>query len=164
MQRREFFALWKGLLAVAGLLAAAPPAAFWAFQRRQPKNATAIWSDAGSWRDLPDSGWIQKSVTIVRKNLWRQETASAAVYFRKNDDQVEAISPVCPHAGCLVVIADQEFRCPCHKSSFDSDGLQRQGPSPRRLDRLPCKVENGRLKVSYSRFRSGTAERQPLEF
>jgi menaquinol-cytochrome c reductase iron-sulfur subunit len=41
---------------------------------------------------------------------------------------------------------------------FDTEGKVVGGPAPRPLDRLPVKIENGRLMVQYKEFKSGTEE------
>jgi menaquinol-cytochrome c reductase iron-sulfur subunit len=88
-----------------------------------------------------------------------------AAWVRKTEDgQVEALSSVCPHLGCAVDFdaADGEFKCPCHRSSFALDGEKKSGPSKRGLDPLPVQVENGRVKLTFVRYRADIAEREPV--
>ena len=77
--------------------------------------------------------------------------------------EVRALSSVCPHAGCAVGYRDEErcFRCPCHDSAFSLDGARRSGPTPRGLDALDCTVENGRVRLTWKRFRQGVAGKEP---
>ena len=51
----------------------------------------------------------------------------------RRTEGVAAISLVCPHLGCVVQPKDQGFSCPCHGSTFDSQGLVLTGPSPKAL-------------------------------
>jgi Rieske Fe-S protein len=76
---------------------------------------------------------------------------------------VQALSAVCPHLGCAVDFDTQAgvFKCPCHKSAFGLDGAKISGPSKRGLDPLPVRVDDGRVKVTFIRFRSDIAEREP---
>jgi menaquinol-cytochrome c reductase iron-sulfur subunit len=54
------------------------------------------------------------------------------------------------------------YRCPCHKSAFARTGDKQAGPSKRGLDPLPVKVEDGRVKVTFIRFRPDVPERTPV--
>jgi menaquinol-cytochrome c reductase iron-sulfur subunit len=45
---------------------------------------------------------------------------------------------------------------------FDTAGQVLGGPAPRPLDRLPSKMENGRLFVIYKDFKSGVREQTEL--
>jgi len=67
-------------------------------------------------------------------------------------------SPVCTHLGCYYTwnAASGRFECPCHASVFSVDGKVLGGPAPRPLDRLPHKVDNGKLFVRWEEFKSGT--------
>ena len=51
------------------------------------------------------------------------------------------------------------FACPCHTSAFDADGKRKSGPSPRDMDRMATKVEDGVVAVDFRRFRIGVAEK-----
>ena len=65
------------------------------------------------------------------------------------------LSAVCPHLGCSVQwrASKSEFECPCHGASFRPDGARTGGPSPRGMDALETKVQDGRLMVRYQYFR-----------
>src|SRR5258708_2624601 len=51
------------------------------------------------------------------------------------------------------------FYCPCHDSSFDASGTKASGPSPRPLDVLDTRVEDGFVLVRFQRFRQGIPEK-----
>ncbi|WP_432070939.1 FAD-dependent oxidoreductase [Streptomyces sp. AA1529] len=55
---------------------------------------------------------------------------------RTTEGQLRALSPRCPHLGCLVRFNDAEtaWECPCHGSRFATDGSVLQGPATRPLD------------------------------
>jgi menaquinol-cytochrome c reductase iron-sulfur subunit len=76
---------------------------------------------------------------------------------KKDNSDVTAFSPQCTHLGCGYRWDDAErkFKCPCHRSVFDLNGAVLSGPAPRPLDRLPVKIENGRLFVIYKEFKAG---------
>src|SRR5207248_2992677 len=83
-----------------------------------------------------------------------------AVWLRRNPDgSVLALSATCPHLGCGIG-ADGKggFICPCHASHFGADGSNVRGPSPRPMDPLPVKIEDGRVLVQPLRHRRQDAE------
>ncbi|MFI7241958.1 FAD-dependent oxidoreductase [Streptomyces qinglanensis] len=55
---------------------------------------------------------------------------------RTAEGELRALSPRCPHLGCLVRFNDAEtaWECPCHGSRFATDGSVLQGPATRPLD------------------------------
>jgi menaquinol-cytochrome c reductase iron-sulfur subunit len=63
----------------------------------------------------------------------------------------QVLSPICPHEGCEVAWEQNmnRFSCPCHESYFAADGSRISGPSPRGLDPLPARVQDGKLQVQY---------------
>jgi Rieske Fe-S protein len=83
---------------------------------------------------------------------------------RKESGEFSCFSSVCPHLGCAIDYSteDKEYKCPCHKSAFGLDGEKKSGPSKRGLDPLQVKVEDGRVKVTYQRFRADVADREPV--
>jgi menaquinol-cytochrome c reductase iron-sulfur subunit len=84
----------------------------------------------------------------VIEYVWvaKRSAADAVVY-----------SPLCPHLGCRYDWHGDvgQFICPCHNSVFDATGKVLGGPSPRPLDTLASKVENGVLYVGWEYFRAG---------
>lgn len=68
--------------------------------------------------------------------------------------QIYALSTVCTHLGCITLWIDgqREFKCPCHGSGFTPEGINREGPAPRPLERYAIRVDDhGRLEVDKSR-------------
>lgn len=155
MNRREILASWKGLLALLASLGSAPTLAFWWRSARESGPAGELWADLGPAGKVQEGAWQSRTVVLKHRDRWRQETREEALYVRRLGETFEVLSPVCPHAGCLVRREGAGFGCPCHRSRFDAGGRSLDGPSPRPLDRLQCKVERGRLLVKYQRFRPG---------
>lgn len=107
-----------------------------------------------------------RRVAIVddRRDAWSIERNAelGSVWLVRRGDEVLALSAVCPHLGCSVnAVAgrDAGFFCPCHTSAFDASGKRTSGPSPRDLDRLETKIENGHVMVDFRRFRIGIEQK-----
>jgi cytochrome b6-f complex iron-sulfur subunit/menaquinol-cytochrome c reductase iron-sulfur subunit len=107
-----------------------------------------------------------KRVAIVddRRDAWTIERGVelGSVWLVKHGDKVTAFSSVCPHLGCSVNVAPGAgagFACPCHTAAFDPDGKRKSGPSPRDLDALATRIEEGFVAVDFRRFRIGVAEK-----
>jgi Rieske Fe-S protein len=66
---------------------------------------------------------------------------------------------VCPHLGCAIGwdAAKKNFLCPCHDSRFDAAGTRMTGPAERGLDPLPLEVKDGRLRLTWVRYKMGGA-------
>ncbi|HUY14860.1 MAG TPA: Rieske (2Fe-2S) protein [Terriglobia bacterium] len=98
---------------------------------------------------------ISRLVPVKMEDGWLESSGQRPVYITKDaQGQVEVLSAVCPHLGCTVQwsSAKNQFLCPCHGSVFTPDGAHISGPSPRGMDSLPVKVENGELMVKYEDF------------
>jgi menaquinol-cytochrome c reductase iron-sulfur subunit len=83
---------------------------------------------------------------------------------RPRGDEVIALSSICPHLGCSVAFnpGAARFQCPCHESSFKTDGARESGPANRGLDPLPYTISpERRVLVTWVRFQLGIAERVP---
>ena len=102
------------------------------------------------------------------RNAWSisDRVALGSAWVRKGKDgKVQALSAACPHLGCAIDYNGPagEFRCPCHRSAFALDGEKKSGPSKRGLDPLPTTVsEDGRVEVTFVRFRQDVPEREPV--
>ena len=85
-----------------------------------------------------------------------------AAWVLRDDKGVKAFSTVCPHLGCSVGYdaAAKLFRCPCHDSRFSLAGERISGPTERGLDELPLQVKDGRLMITWVRYRVGGSDRE----
>lgn len=72
--------------------------------------------------------------------------ASRVVVIRRNDE-IYALSLVCPHLGCTVNVTPNNLVCPCHGSVFDRNGTVLKGPSDRSLQRLEVRDRGDSLVV-----------------
>lgn len=84
--------------------------------------------------------------------------------LKKSDTDITVYSPACPHLGCQVFFDRQkkQYVCPCHGSVFADDGARITGPTPRGLDVLPSKIENGTLSVQWVQYKPGVPTKIPV--
>jgi menaquinol-cytochrome c reductase iron-sulfur subunit len=106
-------------------------------------------------------------VAPAQRDAWtsvRNVPLGAAWLRRTAGGEILALSSVCPHLGCAVGWSGprQSFLCPCHDSAFAADGARLGGPSQRGLDPLPVEVVDGRVKITWIRYRPGGTGRDPL--
>jgi menaquinol-cytochrome c reductase iron-sulfur subunit len=125
------------------------------------KRREKSWVDAGQVADLPVGEPAQRDVVMTLADGYREIAAVKGIWaLRRETNEVTVYSPICTHLGCGFRWdgAEKKFKCPCHGSMFDTEGKVVGGPAPRPLDRLPVKIENGRLMVQYKEFKSGPEE------
>jgi cytochrome b6-f complex iron-sulfur subunit len=61
----------------------------------------------------------------------------------------------CTHLGCIPdwKPGENKFKCPCHGSGYDSEGVNFEGPAPRPMDRAKVEVDvQGRIVVDTSKL------------
>src|SRR4051812_34956143 len=104
-------------------------------------------------------------IAPIVKDAWmaaRNVVLGAAWIQRTAPDKIVALSAVCPHLGCAVGwdVSAGNFLCPCHDSRFSPAGDKLTGPSERGLDELPLKVVEGRLQLTWVRYKTGQPTRE----
>jgi cytochrome b6-f complex iron-sulfur subunit len=84
------------------------------------------------------------------------------VWVVRNAEGLFVIYARCTHLGCTPdwKPAENKFKCPCHGSGFDSEGINFEGPAPRPLDRAHVELDPaGQIVVNtallYDRARHG---------
>jgi cytochrome b6-f complex iron-sulfur subunit/menaquinol-cytochrome c reductase iron-sulfur subunit len=127
---------------------------------------------AGNWiktvavDSLPEGEPKRVALVADHRDAWtlEKQVELGAAWLVRKGAAVVAWSTICPHLGCAVDKAGSGpgFDCPCHDSSFDADGQRQNGPSPRAMDSLATRVEDGFVMVQYQRFRQGTPEKDPI--
>jgi len=160
--RRTFLAkLTAAFGALAGAIAVVPGLGFLASPLRRATirgadNPLRVAAD----RDVRPGKPVRVTVVGQREDAWLRldhVTLGSCWLVRSTDDgPVRAFSTVCPHLGCGVDWNDKtgKFDCPCHASSFDTDG--------RGLDELEVQHNGRDVLVRYQRFRTGSAKKEPL--
>jgi menaquinol-cytochrome c reductase iron-sulfur subunit len=155
--RRGFFRRMTAFaVSIIGLGLAVPLAGYVvspALTRREGQ-----WTDIGPVDRLPVGEPTQlEYVTTARDGYMESRVRKAVWAVKQRDGEITVYSPMCTHLGCGYTwdAADQRFECPCHLSKFSVSGEVLGGPAPRPLDRLPSKVEQGRLFIIYKEFKAG---------
>jgi Rieske Fe-S protein len=105
-------------------------------------------------------------VRVERTDAWTRHplTAIGAVFLQRTGErEVRAFNASCPHLGCAVEWRNESktFYCPCHNSSFASDGAVIQpSPAARQLDALEAEVsDDGSVWVLFQNFEAGKKEK-----
>ena len=116
----------------------------------------------GSIDALPLGIPVSVNFAMPTTDAYIRSNVTHAVWVIKHSAaRATVFSPVCPHLGCHYdwYVDARKFICPCHGSVFSADGKVVAGPSPRPLDTLPSKIENGDLYVMWELFEVGVAEK-----
>lgn len=98
-------------------------------------------------------------IAPVIKDAWTssRDLLLGAAWVRKlAPDKLVALSAVCPHLGCAIGWDKNNFICPCHDSKFDPDGKVLGGPSKRAMDPLPLEIKNGKILLTWKRYKLDT--------
>jgi len=161
--RRSFFAwVTRMAAAVIGVGLAVPLGGYLispALTRRERP-----WIDVGGVDGLIAGQPKQLDHVMAVRDGWAESKSHKAVWAVKQPGgEVTVYSPICTHLGCGYRWDEEKrtFQCPCHGSVYDLEGKVLEGPAPRPLDKLPSKIENGRLLVIYKEFKSGV--KSPVE-
>ncbi len=79
------------------------------------------------------------------------------IWVDRTPDRLFVIYARCTHLGCTPdwKPAENKFKCPCHGSGYDSEGINFEGPAPRPMDRAHVEVApDGQILVDVSRLYS----------
>ncbi len=77
------------------------------------------------------------------------------VWVVKTSDRLFVINAVCTHLGCTPdwKASENKFKCPCHGSGYDSEGINFEGPAPRPMDRAHIELDaEGQIVVNRGRL------------
>ncbi|HEY0004440.1 MAG TPA: Rieske 2Fe-2S domain-containing protein [Pyrinomonadaceae bacterium] len=83
---------------------------------------------------------------------WQQQYR---VWVDKTPDRLFVIYARCTHLGCTPdwKAGENKFKCPCHGSGYDSEGINFEGPAPRPMDRAHVELDaEGQIVVDISRL------------
>jgi len=169
---RRSFLTALGAIVVGGLAGLAPVAAsvVSVFDPLRKRGSDTGMVRVTTLAVLPPDGSPRKfTINADQTDAWttHRDAPIGSVYLRAVDGDVRALNVVCPHAGCFVGVADDgsRFACPCHKSSFDLDGVINDpaSPSPRDMDVLEAELRNGdEVWVRFQNFQPGHSDKNPV--
>lgn len=83
---------------------------------------------------------------------WQQQYR---IWVVKTSDRIFVINAVCTHLGCTPdwKSSENKFKCPCHGSGYDSEGINFEGPAPRPMDRAHVELDaEGFIVVNKDRL------------
>ena len=71
---------------------------------------------------------------------WQQQYR---IWVTRTSDRLFVIYAVCTHLGCTPdwKASENKFKCPCHGSGYDSEGVNFEGPAPRPMDRAKVELD-----------------------
>lgn len=95
---------------------------------------------------------------------WQQQYR---VWVTRTSDRLFVIYAVCTHLGCTPdwKASENKFKCPCHGSGYDSEGINFEGPAPRPMDRAKIVLDaEGQIVVDIGTlFKWPKGERNQFE-
>ena len=83
---------------------------------------------------------------------WQQKYR---IWVDRTPDRMFVIYAHCTHLGCTPdwKPSENKFKCPCHGSGYDSEGVNFEGPAPRPMDRAHVDIApDGQILVDVSRL------------
>ena len=78
---------------------------------------------------------------------WQQQYR---IWVTRTSDRLFVIYARCTHLGCTPdwKASENKFKCPCHGSGYDSEGINFEGPAPRPMDRAKVGLDaEGQIQV-----------------
>jgi cytochrome b6-f complex iron-sulfur subunit len=88
------------------------------------------------------------------------------IWVDRTPDRLFVIYARCTHLGCTPdwKPAENKFKCPCHGSGYDSEGINFEGPAPRPMDRAKVELApDGQILVDVAKLYS-QPKGQPTHF
>ena len=83
---------------------------------------------------------------------WQQKYR---IWVDRTPDRLFVIYARCTHLGCTPdwKASENKFKCPCHGSGYDSEGVNFEGPAPRPMDRAHIELApDGQIQVDVSQL------------
>ena len=77
------------------------------------------------------------------------------IWVVRNAEGIFVIFARCTHLGCTPdwVASENKFKCPCHGSGYDGEGINFEGPAPRPMDRAKVELDaEGQILVDVSQL------------
>src|SRR4030095_945952 len=155
--RRSFLGVLLGLGTVVMGAALSVPLIRFALHPLLTKTTEIGWAEGWKSDEFASlTAPVKRVIKVEQRDAWRKIISEKAIYVvPAKNGTVRVLSPIGPHLGCSIPWNEtkQEFICPCHVAVFAMDGAKISGPTPRSMDDLDSKVQEGMLKVRYQYFR-----------
>jgi cytochrome b6-f complex iron-sulfur subunit/menaquinol-cytochrome c reductase iron-sulfur subunit len=151
--------------AALGCAVAAPAAVFLAAPVKVGGSGKEQWVRTLRLEALPEGEPRKVSIVADQRDAWTvaHDVDLGSVWLVRHGSDVVALSAVCPHLGCSIdALPNGSFACPCHTSTFAADGAKTGGPTPRAMDPMTTRIEDGFVAVNFQKFRIGTESREAL--
>ncbi len=77
------------------------------------------------------------------------------IWVDRSPDRLFVIYARCTHLGCTPdwKPSENKFKCPCHGSGYDSEGVNFEGPAPRPMDRAHVELApDGQILVDVAKL------------
>src|SRR5579872_5467700 len=77
------------------------------------------------------------------------------IWVDRTPDRIFVIYARCTHLGCTPdwKPSENKFKCPCHGSGYDNEGINFEGPAPRPMDRAKVDIApDGQILVDVSKL------------
>ena len=176
VRRRGFFGLLFGLvgaaIAFAAPIYAAVRSVIFPLEKEGIGGKFYYLTTEDQLNETPQRFPIIDDVVDAWVTVPRQTIGN--VYVRKTvTNEILAWQALCPHAGCVLGVKTTEnpktnnsellFACPCHTAHFDLSGnlLDEKPDSPRDMDSLETKTEDGKVYVKFQNFQFGVSTKTP---
>jgi len=92
--------------------------------------------------------------TDMPVNSINQDWKPDGIWIVRLESKLIALSTACTHLGCILNWHESEgvFKCPCHGSGFNHEGMHLGGPAPRPLERFKISFDKGKITVDRSKI------------
>ncbi len=166
LSKRNFMIVFSGFIgSIIGLAISFPVVGFLFHPLRKK---TVYGSDnfikVGMVSNLKEGQPTKAAINSFKVDGWNRYdnlTLGATWLIKQNNNEIVAMSTICPHLGCGIDwnVEKKLFVCPCHSSIFDIKGTVVSGPAPRSMDTLDTKIEGDDVFVKYRKLRLSTAKK-----
>ncbi len=173
---RRSFLDWAihGLGTLFAVVLGAPVVAYLIDPRNRAPRPSEFRSVA-RFSELPVGAPVQAVIRDVKQDAWTlypNELIGRVWLIRRDDQNVDVFTTICPHLGCSVNYdGTRRFVCPCHNGTFHLSGermtraeLGAENPAPRGMDALEVRRDPDNpdlVQVKYVNFIQGLHEKQP---
>jgi cytochrome b6-f complex iron-sulfur subunit len=106
----------------------------------------------------------QADYAIGVDTKWQQQYR---IWVTKTSDRLFVIYARCTHLGCTPdwKASENKFKCPCHGSGYDSEGINFEGPAPRPMDRAKVTLDaEGQIVVDTAKLFQWPKGEPPTQF